>query len=231
MLDLNGTPSPGSNPLTLPTHLSWTYDFNTSAGGVCRARRFRSGCRNARSQMDPGRSSSRRNPGVGQGDRHIPGTHQHKSARESGLQIDFIAVRLTRRLVTRELKNVQLPADRSDAWLRRGTNKLRGSVQSMQPQNPSNRDKATLSPGTGKPRRPRRFLSSHPLGPSLPGKHYPAARRRAVRADPLSTGHAATHRGGSFARVVHRQGLRHIHHRCRAGSTLSRSPSTASASR
>lgn len=32
VLDLNGAPSPGSSPLALPTHLTWTYDFNTSAG-------------------------------------------------------------------------------------------------------------------------------------------------------------------------------------------------------
>ena len=32
VLDFNGTPGPGSNPLALPTHLTWTYDNNTSAG-------------------------------------------------------------------------------------------------------------------------------------------------------------------------------------------------------
>lgn len=32
VLDLNGTPSPGSAPDALPTQLSWTYDSNTSAG-------------------------------------------------------------------------------------------------------------------------------------------------------------------------------------------------------
>jgi hypothetical protein len=32
VLDLNGTPVPGSSPDALPTHLSWTYDFNASAG-------------------------------------------------------------------------------------------------------------------------------------------------------------------------------------------------------
>jgi hypothetical protein len=32
VLDLNGTPTPGSDPLALPTHLTWTYDANTSAG-------------------------------------------------------------------------------------------------------------------------------------------------------------------------------------------------------
>src|SRR4029077_3658523 len=31
VLDLNGTPSPGSNAQALPTHLTWTYDSNTSA--------------------------------------------------------------------------------------------------------------------------------------------------------------------------------------------------------
>src|ERR1700719_2782682 len=28
----NGSSSPASGPLALPTHLTWTYDFNTSAG-------------------------------------------------------------------------------------------------------------------------------------------------------------------------------------------------------
>src|SRR4029077_13596814 len=32
VLDLHGTPSSDSGPLSLPSHLSWTYDFNTSAG-------------------------------------------------------------------------------------------------------------------------------------------------------------------------------------------------------
>jgi hypothetical protein len=32
VLDLNGTPGPGSNPNALPTDLTWTYDSNTSAG-------------------------------------------------------------------------------------------------------------------------------------------------------------------------------------------------------
>ncbi|SRR5579883_1428342 len=32
VLDLNATPSPGSNPRQLPTHLSWTYDTSASGG-------------------------------------------------------------------------------------------------------------------------------------------------------------------------------------------------------
>jgi hypothetical protein len=32
VLDLNGTPAPGSDPHALPTRLTWTYDSNTSAG-------------------------------------------------------------------------------------------------------------------------------------------------------------------------------------------------------
>jgi hypothetical protein len=32
ILDLNGLPAPGAGPLTLPTHLSWTYDSFSSAG-------------------------------------------------------------------------------------------------------------------------------------------------------------------------------------------------------
>ena len=32
VLDLNGTPGSGSGSPALPTHLTWTYDFNTSAG-------------------------------------------------------------------------------------------------------------------------------------------------------------------------------------------------------
>ncbi len=31
VLDLNAVPAPGSNPDALPTHLTWTYDSNTSA--------------------------------------------------------------------------------------------------------------------------------------------------------------------------------------------------------
>jgi hypothetical protein len=32
VLDLNGTPAPGSDPNALPTHLSWTFDSTSSAG-------------------------------------------------------------------------------------------------------------------------------------------------------------------------------------------------------
>lgn len=32
VLDLNGTPAPGSAPNELPSQLTWTYDSNTSAG-------------------------------------------------------------------------------------------------------------------------------------------------------------------------------------------------------
>ena len=32
ILDLNGTPAPGSSPSTLPTHLNWTYDSFASNG-------------------------------------------------------------------------------------------------------------------------------------------------------------------------------------------------------
>lgn len=32
LLDLNGTPAPGSSPEALPTQLTWTYDSNASAG-------------------------------------------------------------------------------------------------------------------------------------------------------------------------------------------------------
>jgi hypothetical protein len=31
VLDLNAVPAPGSNPLALPAHLTWTYDSNASA--------------------------------------------------------------------------------------------------------------------------------------------------------------------------------------------------------
>ncbi len=32
VLNLNGQPAPGSDPAALPTELTWTYDWNTSAG-------------------------------------------------------------------------------------------------------------------------------------------------------------------------------------------------------
>jgi hypothetical protein len=32
IFDLNGTPNSGSDPLALPTHLNWVYDFNQSGG-------------------------------------------------------------------------------------------------------------------------------------------------------------------------------------------------------
>jgi hypothetical protein len=43
VLDLNSTPGPGSNPLTLPTELSWTYDKNASAGGFAAPQQFTQG--------------------------------------------------------------------------------------------------------------------------------------------------------------------------------------------
>ena len=43
----------------------------------------------------------------------------------------------------------------------------------MQPQNPSNRARRRCRPGL-ESLEGRALLSSHPLGPSLPGKHYPA---------------------------------------------------------
>jgi hypothetical protein len=43
VLDLNSTPGPGSNPLKLPTELSWTYDSNASAGGYAAPQQFMQG--------------------------------------------------------------------------------------------------------------------------------------------------------------------------------------------
>ena len=43
VLDLNTTPSPGSNPLALPTELTWTYDNNTSAGAYAAPQQFTQG--------------------------------------------------------------------------------------------------------------------------------------------------------------------------------------------
>ncbi len=43
VLDLNGTPGSGSNPLALPTELSWTYDSNASAGGYAAPQQFMQG--------------------------------------------------------------------------------------------------------------------------------------------------------------------------------------------
>jgi hypothetical protein len=43
VLDLNGKPSPGSNPLALPTQLNWTYDSNASAGGYAAPAEFTQG--------------------------------------------------------------------------------------------------------------------------------------------------------------------------------------------
>jgi hypothetical protein len=43
VLDVSATPSPGSNPLALPTQLTWTYDNNTSAGGYAAPQEFTQG--------------------------------------------------------------------------------------------------------------------------------------------------------------------------------------------
>jgi hypothetical protein len=43
VLDLSATPSPGSNPLALPTNLTWTYDNNTSAGAYAAPALFTQG--------------------------------------------------------------------------------------------------------------------------------------------------------------------------------------------
>jgi len=40
VLDLSATPSPGSDPLALPTNLTWTYDNNTSAGAYAAPQEF-----------------------------------------------------------------------------------------------------------------------------------------------------------------------------------------------
>jgi hypothetical protein len=43
VLDLSATPSPGSDPLALPTNLTWTYDNNTSAGAYAAPAEFTQG--------------------------------------------------------------------------------------------------------------------------------------------------------------------------------------------
>jgi hypothetical protein len=43
LLDLNSTPGPGSDPLALPTHLTWTYDFNNSGGNFAAPAGFTQG--------------------------------------------------------------------------------------------------------------------------------------------------------------------------------------------
>ena len=40
VLDLSSTPAPGSNPLALPTQLTWTYDSNASAGAYAAPQEF-----------------------------------------------------------------------------------------------------------------------------------------------------------------------------------------------
>ena len=40
VLDLNGKPGPGANPLALPTELTWTYDNNASAGAYAAPEEF-----------------------------------------------------------------------------------------------------------------------------------------------------------------------------------------------
>jgi hypothetical protein len=43
VLDLNSTPGAGANPLALPTHMTWTYDNNTSAGAYAAPQEFTQG--------------------------------------------------------------------------------------------------------------------------------------------------------------------------------------------
>ena len=80
-------------------------------------------------------------------------------------------------------------------------------MQSAKPVQPR---RAAVSPGTGEAGRPRPSLVA-PAGACAARQALSSARRPAVRADPLSAGHAATHRGGGRARVVHRQGLRPVY--------------------
>ena len=48
VLDLSATPSPGSNPRALPTHLTWTYDNNTQRGHLRRPGAIHPGGRDTR---------------------------------------------------------------------------------------------------------------------------------------------------------------------------------------
>ncbi len=43
VVDLNSTPGPGADPNALPTHLTWTYDSNTSAGNFAAPAGFTQG--------------------------------------------------------------------------------------------------------------------------------------------------------------------------------------------
>ncbi len=126
-LDLNGVSSAGSGPLDLPTHLSWTYDSNTSAGAYAAPTGFDQGAGTLDIKWMPDARPDRRNDGLGQSDRHVPGTHQHEWTRESGLQVDFVAVG-RRAIVNTQIKNATPTAQRSDVGRRPGNNKMRGGV-------------------------------------------------------------------------------------------------------
>ncbi len=53
ILDLAATPGPGSDPNALPTHLTWTYDANASAGGYAAPRNSPRGPGHSRSNGRP----------------------------------------------------------------------------------------------------------------------------------------------------------------------------------
>ncbi len=81
VLDLNATPAPGSNPLTLPTDLSWTYDKNASAGGYAAPQQYTAGGRGAHDPMDSRCPPAAWHDGIGEDDRQVRGAHQPQPGR------------------------------------------------------------------------------------------------------------------------------------------------------
>ena len=81
VLDLNSTPGPGSNPLALPTQLTWTYDNNASAGAYAAPEEFTQGAGAAHDQVDPGCPPAPGHDGLGKDDRQVRGAHQSQPRR------------------------------------------------------------------------------------------------------------------------------------------------------
>ena len=68
--------------------------------------------------MDSGPRTRSRERWVGQSDRHISGAHQRKSARQSGLEVDFVAMG-AEAVVNTQIENSIPPANGSGAVLAR----------------------------------------------------------------------------------------------------------------
>ncbi len=172
-LDLNGSSSSGAGPLDFsdPSHVDLRLQHER--GGIRRAGGLRSGNRNARSQMDAGRTPAPRHIGFRQSDRHVPGPDQYESTRQSGLQVDFLGRPTERTVGNAQIKNATPPANPRAAAPRHGKHKMRGSYLPMRPQSPFKRAARRCRPGL-EGLEGRDLPSSHPLGPALPGEHYPA---------------------------------------------------------